>query len=201
MRRTVEAGFNELRNAARPWWIRLCLVIVALLAGGVLGGYRVNVSRSLPLGLYRVIGNKTAVERGSIVIVCLPEAWSRFAVQRQILGPGHCTGGSYGLGKIVVAVEGDIVTLSRNRLTVNGVPLPNGRTVARDALGGPMPHYPWATYILASGSIWLYACHSLAFDSRYFGPVRAASVESVIAPVVTRPAGCRDSAPAYYSEK
>lgn len=183
----VEIRLKQLREVVRLWWVKLSLFIVAVLAIGALSGYRVNVSRSLPLGLYRVIGDSTAVKRGSIVIVCLPEAWSRFALQRGILGPGRCPGGSYGLGKLVVAVEGDIVTLSPDRGIVNGESLANGQTLNRDRLGRVLPHYLWGTYTLRAGEIWLYACHPAAFDSRYFGPASVASIKSVIASTITVP--------------
>src|SRR5688572_30773362 len=109
---------QSLRQAVRPWWMKLALLILGALGTSVYAGFRLNVSGSLPVGIYRVVDDTRVVERGSIVVVCLSERWSRFAAERGILGPGRCPGGSYGLGKVVVAIEGDLVTLSQDRLLV-----------------------------------------------------------------------------------
>lgn len=175
-----------LREMGREWWVRISLLAVVVLGAGMAAGFRVNVSRSLPLGLYRIVGDRSTVGRGSIVIVCLPREWTRFALQREILGPGHCDGGSYGLGKMVFAVGGDVVELRRDGLTINGTPIPNSHTLERDSRGRPLPHYPWGTYILQIGSVWLFSpYHPAAFDSRYFGPVSTSSIRSAIRPVWT----------------
>jgi conjugative transfer signal peptidase TraF len=184
----AEARLARLHCVMRLWWIKISILIVAVLGIGVLAGYRVNVSSSLPLGLYRALGDATAIRRGSIVVVCLPEAWSRFALKRRILGSGQCAGGSYGLGKFVVAVEGDVVTLSRDELIINGKGFDNFRTLDRDRAGRGVPHFPWGIYTLGPGEVWLYSPHRSAFDSRYFGPVKAARVKSVVLPVLAQPA-------------
>lgn len=182
--RRARANLAVLREVCRERWVRVALVGVALLVAGVFAGFRVNVTRSYPLGLYRVVGDASAVERGSVVIVCLPPEWARFAVRRQILGPGYCEGGSYGLGKMVLATGGDVVELRRDGLTLNGVPVPHSRTVERDSRGRPMPHHPWGRHMLRPGDVWLYSsCHPGAFDSRYFGPVSTWRIQAVIRPL------------------
>jgi conjugative transfer signal peptidase TraF len=175
-----------LREVCHERWLWAALLGVALLGAGVLAGFRVNVTRSYPLGLYRVVGGASAAERGSVVIVCLPPEWARFALRRGILGPGHCQGGSYGLGKRVLAMGGDVVELRRDGLTVNGVPVPYGTPLKRDSRGQPMPHYAWGRYALRQGEVWLYSpYHVAAFDSRYFGPVTVTRIQAVIQPVWT----------------
>ncbi|MET0399127.1 MAG: conjugative transfer signal peptidase TraF [Longimicrobiaceae bacterium] len=182
--RRARANLAVLREVCREWWVQAALLAVALLGAGVLAGFRVNVTRSYPLGLYRVVGDASAVERGSVVIVCLPPDWARFALRRGILGPGHCEGGSYGLGKMVLAVGGDVVELRRDRLAVNGVPVRGSRTLEQDSRGRPMPHYAWGRYALRQGEVWLYSSyHVAAFDSRYFGPVTVTRIQAVIRPV------------------
>lgn len=169
-----------------PWGIRLSALTVVALGIAVLCGYRVNVSRSLPLGLYRTVGDATVISRGSIVVVCLPEEWSKFALQRGVLGAGECPGGTYGLGKIVVATEGDAVVLSADKLSINGQAFDNFRILDRDRAGRVIPHYPWGSYTVGAGEVWLYSPHPLAFDSRYFGPIKVERVESAVLPVLTK---------------
>ena len=176
----------ELLEVLGEWWARLALAVVTILILGTIGGFRVNVTRSLPIGLYRVVGDAASVRRGSVVIVCLPKVWGRFALQRSILGPGHCGGNSYGIGKLVVAVEGDVIDLHRESLAINGVALPFVRALERDRLGRIMPHFPWGRHVLGPTQVWLFSPHRAAFDSRYFGPVSISSVRAVVRPVWTR---------------
>jgi conjugative transfer signal peptidase TraF len=182
----MSAAWTELRSTLREPWARVCLGAVALALAGVLLGLRVNVTRSYPLGLYRVVGGAAEAERGSVVVVCLPEAWSRFARGRGYLGAGWCPGGDYGLGKMVLAAEGDVVELQPDGISVNGRAIPGSRALPRDARGRSMPHHPFGRHQLRPGELWLYSPHTPgAFDSRYFGPVRAEWVRAVVRPVWT----------------
>ena len=176
---------RELREVGSEWWARVAFVLVMTLICGVIGGFRVNVTRSLPIGLYRVVGDAAAVRPGSVVIACLPEEWGRFALRRKILGPGQCDGNSYGIGKLVVAVEGDVVDLQRERLEINGVSVPFVRTLERDRLGRTIPHFPWGSHVLGQAQVWLFSPHPGAFDSRYFGPLSTSRIRSVVQPVWT----------------
>ena len=184
--RRARANLAVLRVVCRERWVRAAFFGVALLGAGLLAGFRVNVTRSYPLGLYQVVGDASAAQRGSVVIVCLPPEWVRFAMRRDILGSGHCDGGSYGLGKMVLAVGGDVVELRPDGLSVNGVPVPNGTPLERDSRGRPIPHYVWGRHALRQGEVWIYSpYHVAAFDSRYFGPVTVTRIQAVIRPVWT----------------
>ncbi len=175
----------DLREIGRAWWVRAAVVLVLALLAGVLAGYRINLSRSLPLGLYKVVGGSGEEVRGSVVIVCLPPEWVTFALQRGILGPGRCEGGSYGLGKIVLAAGGDEVELEVGGMTVNGVNVPHSRPIDRDRFGQPIAHFPYRAYRLDRDEVWLYAPHPAAFDSRYFGPVSITRIQSAVRPIWT----------------
>jgi conjugative transfer signal peptidase TraF len=179
-------ALEQLREVGQEWWVRIALALVCVLVVGVVSGFRVNVSPSLPLGLYRTGGDATTVERGSVVIVCLPPEWARFALQRGILGPGRCRGGSFGLGKIVLAVGGDVVAFDEDGVTVNGEYVPNSRPPSADQHGRRIPHHPWGKYTLRAAEIWLFSPYQrAAFDSRYFGVISVSSVTSVVHPVWT----------------
>lgn len=142
-------------------------------------GFRVNLTASLPLGVYRASSEPPS--RGSIVQVCLPRDVAEFARRRGYLGPGSCPGGVRPLGKAVLAVEGDLVTLSRDEIRVNGTAVPNSRTVSEDSRGREMPHHPWGDHQLMAGEVWLFSPYRLnAFDSRYFGPVSNTEIIKVL---------------------
>jgi conjugative transfer signal peptidase TraF len=185
-RACAAARLAELRATACEPWALACVVLVALALLGAALGFRVNVTRSYPLGLYRVTGGAADAARGTVVVVCLPEEWSRFAQRRGYLGPGWCTGGDYGLGKMTVAAAGDVVELGPEGARVNGRLLPHSRPAARDAQGRPVPHAPFGRRQLAAWELWLYSpYHGGAFDSRYFGPARVEWVRAVVRPVLT----------------
>lgn len=184
-----------VREAVQPWWMKLAMLLLGALGASVVAGIRINVSESLPLGIYRVANNARPPERGSIVVVCLPEPWSRFALQRSILGRGNCPGGTYGLGKLIVAIEGDEVTVLPDRLLVGDTLIASGKTLDRDEHGRPIPHHPWGRYTLRQGQVWLYSCHPSAFDSRYFGPVEEETIVWTVEPVLTEGAWLYRSCP------
>jgi conjugative transfer signal peptidase TraF len=154
-------------------------VVTALL--GVLG-FRFNLTRSLPVGVYRVTPEPAV--RGAIVNVCLPREVAEFARKRGYLGPGLCDGGVRPLGKAVLALEGDVVMLRPDGIRVNGIAVPRSATVSRDSRSRPLPHYPWGEYRLEVGELWLYSPYRPnAYDSRYFGPVKREHVVFVLKPV------------------
>lgn len=176
----------ELRATAREPWALACVALVALALLGAALGLRVNVTPSYPLGLYRVTGGAADAARGTVVVVCLPKEWSHLAQHRGYLGPGWCTGGDYGLGKLAVAAAGDVVELGPEGTRVNGRLLPHSRPATRDAQGRPVPHAPFGRRQLTAGELWLYSpYHGGAFDSRYFGPARVEWVRAVVEPVWT----------------
>src|SRR5690349_13976632 len=90
--------------------VLLCLagagvVVIALLATGWSGGYRLNLTPSEPLGLWRIEGLYRDVAVGDLVFVC-PPATATFegARRRGYLRWGSCTGGFAPLIKTVAAL-------------------------------------------------------------------------------------------------
>ena len=163
---------------------RILLGVGAAIALLGVFGFRFNLTKSLPLGVYRV--SPAAVVRGSIVHVCLPRQVAEFARERGYLGPGSCPSGVRPLGKAVLALEGDVVTLRPDGIQVNGETVPRSAIVPRDSRGRPLPHHPWGEHRLGSGEIWLFSPYRPnAYDSRYFGPVKVEQVISVLKPVWT----------------
>jgi conjugative transfer signal peptidase TraF len=162
------------------------LIGVGLAAGSLRAfGLRFNLTASLPLGIYRVSSEPPS--RGSIVQVCLDSATADFAQARGYLGPGACKSGVRPLGKIVLAVEGDVVTFEQDRIRVNGEGVANSETASKDSRGRALPHYAWGEHRMGPGELWLFSpYHRKAFDSRYFGPVRVSQAVSVIEPLWTQ---------------
>jgi conjugative transfer signal peptidase TraF len=155
--------------------------VAALL--GILG-FRFNLTGSLPYGVYHTTTEPAG--RGSIVNVCLRPKAAAFARERGYLGPGSCEGGVRPLGKMVLAVGGDVVVLRPEGIRVNGVSIPHSATLPRDSRGRSLPHASWGEYRLRAGQLWLFSPYRRnAYDSRYFGPVGVERLISVLEPVWT----------------
>lgn len=161
----------------------LCILILLALASAT--GLRVNTSRSIPLGLYRVSAG--AVGLGAYVMFCPPpSALFLEARRRGYLAPGPCPGGYGYLMKRVSAVARDVVTLADDGMRVNGEPLPHSAPRHADPAGRLLPRFPLARYTLAPAELLLMADGSdSSFDARYFGPIDQAQIRAVIEPVWT----------------
>ena len=147
-------------------------------------GIRVNLTDSIPRGLYRVVDRSLA--RGSIVLVCLPKAAADLGRARGYIPSGACDDGSAPVGKPIAAVQGDTVQVLDRGVVVNGALLSNSAPLERDSDGRPLPRLPMVLHILTSNEVWLLSSHSArSYDSRYFGPVAASRVVDRIEALVT----------------
>jgi conjugative transfer signal peptidase TraF len=163
--------------------LALSTLLVALVAAFEV---RVNLSSSAPRGIYRVVSNR--VTRGALVGACLPSAAARLGLARGYLGAGSCPDGSQPVLKRVGAVAGDVVELAPAQVTVNGTPLPNSATAARDSLARALPHAARGRHTVAGDQVWLFATDRAdSWDSRYFGAVTLRDIRGVVRPVLTVP--------------
>jgi len=165
-------------GASRVVW--LLASSVALLTAGRLAGLRLNLTGSLPVGLYVAAG--AAPVRGALVLVCLPPEVAVLARARgYVPRGGACPGGVVPIGKPVLASAGDTVTVTPTGLLMNGAPVPNSQALAMDRKGRPLPQLPTGRYVVRSGTVWILSSYSrLSFDSRYFGAVETAQVRARI---------------------
>ena len=160
----------------------------AIAAAALLWTARLNRSPSLPRGLYLQIFRAWRARppaRGDLVLACAPPPAAELARHRGYLGDGPCAAGTAGgaqpLGKLVLAIGGDEVTLGDSGLSVNGRPIAASRPLTRDTLGRPIEHQPFGRRRLAPGQLWLFApYHPRSYDSRYFGPVPLAAAEGLV---------------------
>ena len=157
------------------------LVLVA--AGAWVARVRLNLSASLAPGFYIVSPGDVA--RGSIVLACLPANVADFARARGYVPRGVCPGGTAPLGKLVLALSGDTVTVSAEGLSVNGALVPDSRAHARDGRGRPLWMTPVGRHLVGPSELWLISDHPLGYDSRYFGALRVSSVRAVVRPLWT----------------
>ncbi len=158
-------------------------LLVASAAAYVLG-VRFNLTPSLAPGLYvRTAGTGTV---GQMVTFCPPESIAPLALERGYIHRGSCPGGVEPLGKYVLAVEGDTLTLAAEGILVNGEVIPNSAIQPQDRTGHPLPHPPFGTHLVGPDSFFAFSGrHPRSFDSRYFGSVPRSAVRSAIRPLWT----------------
>jgi conjugative transfer signal peptidase TraF len=158
------------------------VVWLAATAAAARSGLWVNISPSLPLGVYRIVAGPPT--RGNVVLVCLPADVGRLARARGYLGAGPCPGGAGRLGKTVAAVAGDTVDVEASGVTINGRLVASSAPLARDHAGRPLARVAPGPRIVPAGMLFLLATHHpLSFDSRYYGVVPVAAVYSDLSAV------------------
>ena len=148
-------------------------------------GYRVNVTSSLPLGLYRLTDERP--QRGSIVFFCLEsEHFIKLARAREYAGPGTCPGALRALGKEVYGLPGDLVSIGADGLiSINHQTIPGSAARDVDSKGRPMPKPELTAGIIPAGqALTLSLHHQGSFDGRYFGLVSLHSLRQA-RPVLT----------------
>jgi conjugative transfer signal peptidase TraF len=181
-RRTARRVGGHPRHRRAAAALALAAAAVATVAAAsAAAGLRFNTSGSLPRGLYRLTG--ATPRRFALVLVCPPPAAAALARRRRYLPAGPCAEGTRPLGKLLLAVPGDLIEVSAAGLEVAGRLAPFSRPLAADAAGRPLPRTAFGRRRLAPGEVWVYAPHPRSFDSRYFGPVPAASLRGTLVPV------------------
>lgn len=158
----------------------LAVLGAALLAAGYLLGYRVNTTRSAPLGLWRITTTDTEnLKVGDWVIVCPPThpAIHRL-VAAGILPAGHCPTGVVPFLKPVAALAGDHFAVSEAGVSINGTLIAGTAPVHYEGL-------PWAdpTQIPANHFVGLQTMHPGSIDARYFGPLPIRQIIGLVKPV------------------
>ncbi|MBU2834417.1 conjugative transfer signal peptidase TraF [Acidithiobacillus thiooxidans] len=172
-------------------WLGL-LIIVAVLVIEIAPHIMYNFTPSMPMGFYWIWKPQNAIRTGDIVMACVPlhTPAAQQGIQRHYLltsrGALRCPGGVYPVVKPVVAVSGDLVSLARAGVSVNGKLLPDTRFIFRDPQGRPVWHMPFKTYHVRPGYFWLVSgLNPLSFDSRYWGPVSRADILRRAVPFLT----------------
>jgi conjugative transfer signal peptidase TraF len=182
---TTTGLFNSGR-ASRQSIGRLFAVAAVVLIGSFeicdVLGLRINVSPSLPLGLY-VVANDS---RGQLVEFCPPEPFATLAAARGYRHAGSCPDGAAPLLKPVAARPGDSVELTSAGISVNGHLLPRTAPLIRDTRGRMLSPWPLGNYIVAPGTVWVASTFNpRSFDSRYFGPIDVDSIRNRVRLLVT----------------
>ena len=145
-----------------------------------------TVSDSLPGGYYLLAPG--AAQRGQVARVCLPPALAAYALSRKIerVG-GDCPNGLIALGKVVAAVEGDVVDVERDGVRIDGALWPESAQKAFDLHGRRVDlRESFGPRRLGPGKVWLMGLHRDSWDSRYYGPLDRSAIEGRFIPLAVK---------------
>lgn len=143
-------------------------------------GFRLNITASAPIGLWRVYEVAT-YQKGDFIEVCPPDlSIIRVMVDKGYLATGNCPTNVITLLKPIAVGKGDIVTIRKGLLvSINGRFLPNTRFMPT------IQAWPDGTYLTKENEIWLFSTYSSgSFDSRYFDPVDVSNTRGKAVPVL-----------------
>lgn len=147
-------------------------------------GLHVNITPSIPLGLY--IRTQQPIARGVLVELC-PVDMARGESTRYRGFGLACPDYALPLLKPVVAIGGDRVDVRPDGLAVNGELLPNTKPLAYDRRGLPLRAWPVGTYVVGLDEVVVASTyHPGSYDSRYLGPIPRSRLLGALAPVLTR---------------
>lgn len=161
------------------------MLVWSLLGVGYLTGMRLNLTSSLPTGLYWTTGSPLG--QGSYVMFCPPmEGAFAEAASRHYFRHGGCPSGFHPLLKRVAGVTGDIAAVTDDGVRVNGQLLPWSKPLVRDIGQRPLPRLAGKQFLLRPDQLWVMSdTQPHSFDSRYFGPIERSWVRVVVRPVLT----------------
>jgi conjugative transfer signal peptidase TraF len=159
------------------------MAVILLAVTAIAGGYRINLTPSEPLGLWRIIPLHRPATVDDLLFICPPEtAAMRAARARGYFRSGSCPGGVAPLIKTVIAVAGQHVEIG-DSVSVDGRKVPFSDLALRDGKGRPLTPFP--NGIVPPGYVFLHSSFPGSYDSRYFGPVPISGILGLAQEVFT----------------
>lgn len=150
---------------------------LAFVGAAKLAGITIPASDSMPRGIWQRY-QPQSIETGMVVVFCPaqdetfqpPQGW-------------QCPHGVRPVLKPVAAIAGDLVDITNNGVSVNGLAVPG---TARQAIPpGTIRVIPEGRYQVNEGEIWLLSnYHPRGLDSRYYGPVLASRIDAAARPLL-----------------
>ena len=129
-------------------------------------------------------GSDYSLERGMLVLACLPDEVAKLAYERNYIASGKCKGGYAPVGKYIQAISGDEVRFTSDGIIVNGSLLENSKPYEKDGEGRAMP-VMLQDMVLPKDEFVLLNNYAGSFDSRYYGPIPSRYVVGTLKPVLT----------------
>jgi conjugative transfer signal peptidase TraF len=155
----------------------LLTLLVSLVLSAKMGTcYYINLSHSVPLGLYQVIPPDN-LKTGDLVVFEPPQG-ARFLIHQR-----HWLPNGWPLIKHVGALAGDSYSVIEGSLFINSTYV--GPVYERDSQGKALP-YIGGRFIVGRNTFLPISTHiNNSFDGRYFGSVPLSSIKGKLRPIWT----------------
>lgn len=184
----TDARSRAISRARQQWMVVIVIatglvIAITVLVAGAAAGYRLNMTASEPLGVWRIRPLERPPAVGDLVFICPPEteAFSQ-ARARGYLRRGVCPTGDAPLIKMVLATEGQRIEIEAD-VRIDGLRIPQTTVVPADGKGRPLRGD--AGGIVPAGRVFLYSPFAASWDSRYFGSIPAAGILGLAEEVLT----------------
>jgi len=157
--------------------------VLLLVLGSYSAGIRINTTKSIPVGFYRIID--APIEKDAYVLWCpLETEVFDTAKKRGYIGSGFCPGNYGQMMKKILAAKNDTVSVTDNGVYVNGEWVLYSKPIQIDKSGRPLPNFRINDYTLIKNELLLMGDISpTSFDSRYFGLVDSAQIKGILKPI------------------
>lgn len=156
--------------------VLLALFILQMLSARVGPCYYINLSNSVPLGLYRVVP-PDRLETGELVVFGLPQG-ARFLIYER-----HWLPNNWPLIKYIGAKEEDTYTVQINSFLINDKYV--GPVYERDSDGKALPYIGGRHRVERNAFLPVSTHIDTSFDGRYFGTVPLSAIKGKLYPVWT----------------
>lgn len=142
--------------------------------------FRINLTDSIPVGLYRMTDIKNL--KNAFVIFC-PDNRPAFkqALARGYIDHGLCAGGFGYLMKKVVAIKGDVISATPKGVFVNHKLIAFSKPKLNDGMSRTLPQWRALNYQLKEDEIMTMTSQSeWSFDGRYYGLIHLGQIKGVL---------------------
>ena len=165
-------------------FLRLLLIfcaIAGLLAIAYFAGYRLNLTKSLPYRIYRIVAIEPgdSLSRGDNVVIDISRTNNPHIAEAT--RRGYVMAGIPML-KEIGGVPGDIVFLYADTLHITGIST-RMKVASEDSKGRELSPYP-TPLVLSADLYWLVSDSEHGYDSRYFGPIDRQTFTHVAIPIL-----------------
>ena len=142
-----------------------------------------NFTDSMPVGLYR--RSEDQISKHSLVLLNNALLEQHNSLFSQGIDNGYFLRDN-NLLKEVIAVAGDVVSVTREGIYINGQKYPGTAAVTSDSHGNTLKQSKLTEYLLKKDELLVFGnSSSKSFDSRYFGIVKSNEVIATVKPILT----------------
>lgn len=142
----------------------------------------VNVSSSLPIGIYLIENDENTPAKGDLVLSCIPSHYANIAFERGYLTSGICKNKIAPVGKYIAAIEGDRVLTTSEGIYINKKLIPNSKAQTTDINRRKM-FTQNINRTLRKNEIFLLNEKENSFDGRYFGIISTTYIVGKLKPL------------------